>query len=576
MLFFFCRVTINTTNNLLVLNFEPVEYDYTLEDDKMPPLVQYGKYSDAPVRSQPYPYVRAQRMKTAGATNVKILKKKQDKDNEYDFYKRTEQLPHSAKSLSRKSLHSAKVIQSFSYPDSSFGGGGDLGYGDHIGNQRPEVTTLLTHKAPSSAKVATVFAKPPTVPSRPNTRSKAPTVKSQGQTSFTSVAQFKVGAPDDDSEALCNESGDLKRRISWAFEHPLIPKTKDISLPETKSLLRSQMRVKGEVVPPDFIYLTINAVQQSMRPGGASKNTELSHKDSISSKHRGRPSSSPARIDPRTKVPLSEMDLEFDVESKAESVINSESESKISKLSKFRPAKTTVAAPATTTIVTGFSSSPVNTSPHISMYSKRVPSSIPRARVLKPRPHTAAVVRSSSSPNLANQPVRSHSAHAVIRPMTSQTMMTARSEAASSVYNNTNKRNKTHGYITSATETSMVPMLMYSIDVTSRIQEMKEKNKQLRLQSGELLESGIGKVSPYNNPLRTHTEFRLLTHEQVEQQVQDISQKYRQQKIQQEEAEEKRSRVAWLSKVKNKTKVDYSQRPLSAAPEIREFNNIPS
>jgi len=52
------RITISTACNLLVLNFEEVDWDYTLDEDKVPPLVQYQSYSDAPVRQQPYPYIR--------------------------------------------------------------------------------------------------------------------------------------------------------------------------------------------------------------------------------------------------------------------------------------------------------------------------------------------------------------------------------------------------------------------------------------------------------------------------------------------------------------------------------------
>ena len=56
-----------------MLNFEPVDYDYSLEDDKMPPRVQYSKYADAPIRQQTYPYVRAQRIERTGTTNPKIV-----------------------------------------------------------------------------------------------------------------------------------------------------------------------------------------------------------------------------------------------------------------------------------------------------------------------------------------------------------------------------------------------------------------------------------------------------------------------------------------------------------------------
>ena len=122
---FFYRVTINTPNNLLVLNFESVEYDYTLEDDKMPPMVQYSKYSDAPIRHQPYAYVRAQRMKRADATNRKILHpdgvKKPDGDTGTAdsvtvriLVQKPSQISHSAKSLSERSMQEAKRLHSAS------------------------------------------------------------------------------------------------------------------------------------------------------------------------------------------------------------------------------------------------------------------------------------------------------------------------------------------------------------------------------------------------------------------------------------------------------------------------------
>ena len=56
------RITVNTSTNVLVLNFEPIDYDYSLMDDKSPSLIQYSRYEDTPIRSRPYAYVRAQRM----------------------------------------------------------------------------------------------------------------------------------------------------------------------------------------------------------------------------------------------------------------------------------------------------------------------------------------------------------------------------------------------------------------------------------------------------------------------------------------------------------------------------------
>jgi hypothetical protein len=74
--FFIYRITLNTDKNLLVLSFDPPNWDYTLESDKVPSLVPYSSYADAPIRPREYSYIRACRMKKAGATNTKILQRK--------------------------------------------------------------------------------------------------------------------------------------------------------------------------------------------------------------------------------------------------------------------------------------------------------------------------------------------------------------------------------------------------------------------------------------------------------------------------------------------------------------------
>ena len=260
MIVWYCRITLNTHNNLLVLNFESVEWDYTLETDKVPPLVQYGSYSDAPVRTQPYSYVRAQRMRRAGASNSKLLHKEASQLQPGSEVKlqhgyHAPQLAHSAKGLSESSMERAKLIQSSSRSDTS----------SPTLKDRVNFTVDDLHRMTKESNIsptASLAKKPPPVPSvsshkggkvRPSTSKSAPTVT--------------IVEKEDDSDILSKEPPVVKRRVSWAFDKPMEAKDKTISLSEMKSLLRSQIRMKAEnVVPPDFIYLTVSTIQSAMTP----------------------------------------------------------------------------------------------------------------------------------------------------------------------------------------------------------------------------------------------------------------------------------------------------------------------
>ena len=81
---------------------------------------------------------------------------------------------------------------------------------------------------------------------------------------------------EDDSTYSDDFNRDMKRRVSWAFDNPLLPPgTKSIGLIDTKALLRSQMRDKTKLIPPDFIYLSVNNIQANMKPIQASKHMEV-------------------------------------------------------------------------------------------------------------------------------------------------------------------------------------------------------------------------------------------------------------------------------------------------------------
>lgn len=105
-----------------------------------------------------------------------------------------------------------------------------------------------------------------------------------------------------------------KRRVSWAFERPEIPSCGEPSLDDMKALLKKQIR--STVNTPDFIYLTVSALKSqslSTYPYEHSNNQEFGQPSSRASSAaarkpilRHRPQSSPSNIDTKTKVSLTD------------------------------------------------------------------------------------------------------------------------------------------------------------------------------------------------------------------------------------------------------------------------------
>lgn len=598
---------------MLVLNFEPVTFDYTLETSKMPPLVQYSKYSDAPVRPQPYSYIRANRMKTAGATNQKIIYHSGAPPPEvyYNNIKRAEQTPQSAQNLSRTSLYSAKRIQSAgsrlegsglktvtSDGDKSVMGMSESRMKDTVSEFRsviaPSIRSTRTkhHVGLSRAQTAT------------KSRTGFSTIRS-GTQSVISVEGFKIGRgdADDDSSIISEEAEDQKRRVSWAFEKGLMPACTNFGLPETKSLLRSQIRSTGDEVPPDFVYLTINAIHSNMKPTEASKNMEQNQRQQELNIMRklNRPNSSPSRLDPRIKVPVEDLDWEdFRIEhgvAPKEIDVKSVGSQSIRTTTSARSKKVHIietpinVEPPTTKIVTQFAEVPVGAKPHMSLYNERVKSSIPAARLL--RPHTAKVFRGKPDSQQTDVAVRPKSAAVTTRgnvfsrissasrtassrpgtrPTTAKTNFSMGSSGSTDIHNTRVK--KTHGYSTSATEHSFVPMLMYSPEVKNRITEFKNERIQRQGHTSiSLLEDGgaVGNVSEFNDPMRNHVDFKLLTHEQTQNHINSIRGNFKDTKAKSQERFEKKQQEAWLARVHGQLDLNYTKKPMSMAPEIREY-----
>ena len=486
-------------------------------------------------------------MKKAGASNTKLLHKEEQPGDQgrmplLQLAHRASQLPHSAKTLSAKSLESAKLIQSA--PVESLASQKD--------SRMRSATTVMERGASSikRAPTASTHTKPP-LPS---------SGRSRPLTSKSGLSGYSVTIVDDPAEQDFEEEDHelrepyrLRRRISWAFEHPMVPKTKEISLSETKALLRSQMRMKAEsVVPPDFIYLTVNTIQNSLKPCEVNSNTEQNMLDNKKVQinrllRQNRPSSSPSKIDPRRKVPVEAMDLSFFRDKQPEEDV----ESVISEVKSVKSTKSRDEIPKTTDreiYSTKCQVKSIKTSPKLSVHPKHIRTTLPKGRVI--RPISASVTR--KEPPEPVEPSRPITApHLRVRPDTASSLP---SNIAASMPGVQAQRRKHQHVSTAGTEATMVPMLMYPPDMKNKLATiLREK----RLQRHEdLIESaseiGLGKVSQFNDPMRSHVKFELRTHVQ-EQEFRERTELLHQERLKQDELMlERKKRHMWTAKAKGR------------------------
>lgn len=556
------RITLNTSKNLIELRFENVEWDYTLENDKIPSAVKYSSYSDAPIRPQPYPYIRAQRMKRAGASNTKIIhhdpkKKSRKPPNILQMNLYAKQIPHSAKCLSQKSLESARLIQSAA-PESGYESGPSPTAMEH----RPSSDK---HTVSSSRSFTT---KPPKA-LRPST------FKSATSQPSVVIADPLCKHYDDDDDDV-HEPMSLKRRVSWAFDQSVFPKTKDISLSETKALLRSQMRMKAEsIVPPDFIYLTVNAIQSSMQSSETATNTKKNVRAMVSGLDGfKRPSSSPSKIDPRTKVPVDELGIDkFKHKTEEVETISEFSDTRSFKSLKSSKAKESEQLPGRDRerYATPCEIKPTKTKIRMSLHPKKVKTTVPIGRSIRPvsaaahrqeqreedttgRPVTAPTLR---RPDTAISDVPSTIASAlpgVIPPQKKQPM----------------------GISSSMHDVNLVPMKMYPKDMKEKlsalIQEKRRAKSETMLRSAS--DTAIGKVSQYNDPMRSHVKFELRTYEQEKEFISNIETMYIEKQQRDEELMEKKKRAAWLAKAASRPSTVIPNQRSGAAPGSARPNTV--
>ena len=538
----------NTSNNLLMLHFEQIEYDYALENDKTPTLVRYSKYSDTPIRPQPYSYIRAQRMLKAGATNTKIVHHTPGVVDPVTR-RRCEQTTHSAKGLSSHNMASAQRIHS--------AGARLQTSARHRGvDRRSPLPATPPAGVRISAKSVTVSAQPIRPPSQSRSRV-------QGSLHSSSAHDILVVDVDRDKGA----QPDMRRRVSWAFERPHITRSKKMSLNEVRSLLRSQIRLRGKPVPPDFVYLSINAIRASMKPTEATANMQVTKRDAElrCSRHLGRPVSSPGMIDPRTKVPMEDLHIDqmmiehglVPLKQAEEKLDNGDGKMPHSARGGAEDKGRVVdKTPVAAIIDTEYRATSVATRPHISLYKKSVPSSIPEARLL--RPHTATVRCPTPEPGVATTRMLRKAKEASLHGSHSRVTVLS-------------PRRKLRQTQTVSPELTMVPNLMNSSNLSAKIEELK-RHQQRRQEALLVSTDGTGKVSKYNDPMRSHITFTLRTHQQVEQELVAIATRRDLDERKNTAMFEKQQRAAWLARVKGYDVRQFTQTPRAYIQKISEVS----
>lgn len=458
-----------------MMSFEPLEYDYGLRDDKMPSALQKPLRSLSRAQFQPRSYIRAQRMLLSGATDAKIIR--------HDDLDSSRPSTRSSSSMEAKSYHMEKPPDQVSPKDTS-----DI----HDSHSSKSKDCALKDFAANGVEVA-------------KTRG---TVKISGHESMN-------------QDETVDEGKRSRRRISWAFEHSVDSGLKHMSLAETSLLLKSQIRAKGQTRPPDFVARTVNVIQASMKPNEDDDNLEMNRRERelTMMKQSNRPLSSPSRVDPRSKIAVSQLELE-----------------------KFRTvplAETSNNIEATTATETKPSNNSIQydrTKSGFEYMKQRSKSSLSVAspKVTLVRPHTSTVVRPSDLLDAMH-----------LRPRSSLTRW---------------RVNIRKNITTSSEGFEMVPMLMYPKELTSRKDELiqhrlvvnaKPRDSSPANDDGRWSKLSSETVSPYSDPLRSRIDLQLLTHQQFLDQVQKTKQLHEESEAIKRLEEERRKKVAWLQGIKS-------------------------
>uniref|UniRef100_UPI00398E39CE F-box and WD repeat domain containing protein 10B isoform X2 n=1 Tax=Pristiophorus japonicus TaxID=55135 RepID=UPI00398E39CE len=212
------RIVINTVSNVVLLFFEKIKWDYTASSAINESSISKDKFKMAPLRKQPYSYVRAQRMRRIGSTNEKIYHREEPVAEQG--------LSHHAPFMSARCMQAAQRIQSDSMK-------------------------ILNLREFQNASLSDLQSELPSKPSSTGWVSRSP--KMFRHESLRQEAQTRFGYG--------------KRTESLSQASRLLSASEQSTLKHIKKHMLYRPRT------PDQIYLTVNAIHNTFRFDATNINT---------------------------------------------------------------------------------------------------------------------------------------------------------------------------------------------------------------------------------------------------------------------------------------------------------------
>ncbi|KAM4691176.1 F-box and WD repeat domain containing protein 10B [Rhinophrynus dorsalis] len=225
------RMVINAPTSIMVFQFENISWDYSQASGQVNVLKERDKFRSAPIRTQPYSYVRAQRMKRIGSSDRKLYRQEDEENVE-----NRNTLTHHARSLSARSIRRAQDL--------------------HLDSLKPIPWPDLRNIRRSFAYID---LQPEFIRKSPSAgRPRAATTSSTGAVSRKSAAPERQKTEDSDTES---------RSVSPGRKSAL-------SISEEATLQRMRKRGPHTPMTTDQMLLKVNAIHQSQKSNELGSNME--------------------------------------------------------------------------------------------------------------------------------------------------------------------------------------------------------------------------------------------------------------------------------------------------------------
>lgn len=560
----------NTVNNLLILNFEEIKWDYD-QEEKIELLRYKNHFEEANLRHHNYAYVRANRSERAASANPKLVSHRTVSLANGSGKIHLGQLSHSGRSLSPKRLEHAEEIQKYVQQVKLTNSLKGSVY-HNITDVRSKSTSDLNR--PSTAGVRSVASRPGTGYSRSPSKSQSccslrpksstsskynqslriPSAKSYGGYSEGYYSQSEMQGDQSwegnlqQAPSILTESGFLSSRPTTAksavsrkvkpsgLRMPLRGKSapasgrtgavNPLTLSEARSLSNSRQRIEKNPVKRNKLLLSVGVLEAS--------------------KQFYKPSVMNMGINTLTK---NDIDTRVLPSHSAESETSSseETEQEIIREKDFVMSETLI-MPIETMSLDG--------KPHQSIHPKSVPSSIPRGNHNRPKTAQSRVTSRSQ--------VKVQNTRRCKSSMSSRMVQSSQSTTSSPV-----RKKKSHGWTTSCTEPVVhTPMLMHG---KSHI----EPNVVTGVKGGTDHSDCKPKSAPVvtaevKNPFHSHGEFQLRSRKQLEDYLNKVGGIQISYEMEKEREVERIQKMVWKAKATGKTDRNLTSSSRKIASEIRE------